>query len=431
MNDWSDLFKLLTNITEITNHLPTGVNYDIETLDDIVLEKYNFAQSQIISISQRLIDYIQGANSNNRIDSLENQYENALDSLLNSSKFEKETDLDKKTTEEKEYIHLMEINGRLFYYSDKVSKPFKSSLKATNMNTIATNLYIPDFLTLSTQLFDFSNYNLIKTKQQLKNMIEKLKAMTTIFINIEIHRVRTYRPYPCVITIFHPYCGLFVIDVLELRDDFIVIDEILSSAEILKVFFDSELMHIIYEIYGILIHPYLDLSLLYPNENTICDYLKNKGAYIDKWIIDWRIRPLTDDMIKCAIQTMTYLPQIANNSKISLPILEKMNTINEEIFKPYKFTRDDAIKAAENIGKHLKSLKFDVLVDLILWRDELAYYEDESPNFIALDSHIYNIANTLPTSMNSLENCIENIASPYIKAHKSEILNIIRSHIKR
>ncbi|EAY07175.1 HRDC domain containing protein [Trichomonas vaginalis G3] len=425
MIDVDDLITALKDLTETANKLPVGTDYSIETLDDSIMEKLNSIQAQVIYITQLTVDFIDPINDDINKNIIENRCELAITKLLDSSFInEKQNVLSLNESKDNDIIE-EEINGRIFYYSKSIAKPLKYNSTYSEVPQFPQITFTPDFLTLCSFKSDFS-YQFIDKEEDLKRVIFKLKSMTTLFISIEIHRVRTYIPFPCLIVLYSPYVGIFIIDLLKLRCCTGILSELLYNKEIIKIFFDKELFKIMHESLGIYVYPYVDLSLV--NTQSLEHIFKQE--FDGLCVVDWRIRPFTDELINIAVRRVNVLPKITIKSKIDLNIINKMNVHEKEEFMHQKFTKEMARELVVHLCSkfgNLNSNGLKILEELLLWRDEKAYLEDESPNFIALDKEMWILSYIQPMSSEELISCLGENISPYLKEDINGIVGIIKN----
>lgn len=181
-----------------------------------------------------------------------------------------------------------------------------------------------------------------------------------------------------------------------------------------------------HESLGIYVYPYVDLSLV--NTQSLEHIFKQE--FDGLCVVDWRIRPFTDELINIAVRRVNVLPKITIKSKIDLNIINKMNVHEKEEFMHQKFTKEMARELVVHLCSkfgNLNSNGLKILEELLLWRDEKAYLEDESPNFIALDKEMWILSYIQPMSSEELISCLGENISPYLKEDINGIVGIIKN----
>jgi ribonuclease D len=112
--------------------------------------------------------------------------------------------------------------------------------------------------------------------------------------------------------------------------------------------------------------------------------------------MDWRIRPLTDEMIVAAAHSAWHFLRLAAIAIEQAPpeeILRECARFAEP--PPARFVMDEAAfrEAAAEIGGQGEP---EILLELVKWRDSIAVIEDENPVFVASDECLRRIAEVRP-----------------------------------
>lgn len=82
-------------------------------------------------------------------------------------------------------------------------------------------------------------YSWISTPDGLQNMLTKLRAASEIAVDLEHHSYRTYLGFLCLMQISTREED-FVVDVIALRDEMEVLNEVFTDPKIVKVFHGAE-----------------------------------------------------------------------------------------------------------------------------------------------------------------------------------------------
>ena len=148
----------------------------------------------------------------------------------------------------------------------------------------------------------------VETEAQLQHMRQRLAAASEIAIDLESHSYRTYRGFVCLMQISTREED-FLVDTIELRSSLHVLNETFTNPRITKVMHgaDSDINWLQRD-FGLYVVGLFDTGqaarVLEFQSYALAHLLKHYcGVSANKvfQMADWRIRPLTEEMITCAL----------------------------------------------------------------------------------------------------------------------------------
>lgn len=421
------LVLALIELTEVANKLPTGIDFELAQLEQPFSTKTDQLKKRTFNLASKLISFINKSAIIEDMDDLENASEATMTKILNELDLSNIEPKKQMQTVTQNKTEIKDVNGISFLYSTSVPKSPKFSPTIVVPETLNKIQNLPDFSNLADLQIDHQQRKFIDNLRDLQSAVVQLSKAPYIFLSCEIHRIRTYRPYPCILVIYAQDFGIFIIDIMKIRFNLEPLKELLENPNVIKIFYDSNLYSLLIESCGIFISPSIDLSLSYEGQtlNECIANLQITQDYSRRMITDWRIRPLTDFMQTNAVVGVIHLPKIiAMTQDIKIPDPPTPS------FTPYSFTQElaDSIFAGI-ISKYgdLDELSAAVLKNLISWRDSVAAIEDECPNFFVTDGQIYTIAINLPKTPKEVLECFGATIPHLVNTYRGDIVQMIKS----
>ncbi|KAL4576823.1 hypothetical protein LXL04_012923 [Taraxacum kok-saghyz] len=155
---------------------------------------------------------------------------------------------------------------------------------------------------------------------------------------------------------------------------------------------------------------------------------------------DWRLRPLTDEMLRYASEDTHYLLYIYDVMKRMLlssstdpncpeaPLIEVyqrsydvcMQLYQKELLTENSYLNIYGLHAADLNGQQLA-----IVAGLVEWRDVIARAEDESTGFILPNKSLIEIAKQMPVTSSKLRHVMKS-KHPYIERNLGSVVGIIR-----
>lgn len=329
--------------------------------------------------------------------------------------------------------------------------------------------------------FDTTSFSWVSALEELQTMLGKLRQVTEIAVDLEHHSYRTYAGFLCLMQISTREED-WIIDVLSLRDELEILNEVFADPSIIKVFHGAESdiiwlqqdlnLYIVnlfdtYHASQILSFPKHGLANLL---EMYCDFLPDKRYQL----ADWRIRPLPEEMLKYARSDTHFLLFIYDNlrnalldrgeSQVRSQSLEggpssspvSSDSILREVLAR---SQDTALKvyekelydAAEGTGStgwdtlarkwnkgallasapnsDVDALQKQIYKTIHAWRDKVAREEDESTRYLLPNHFLFQLAESPPADMAALLRVFHS-PPPLMKRRAKELLDTIRDAVK-
>jgi len=292
--------------------------------------------------------------------------------------------------------------------------------------------------------FEETPFTWVSTSSQLDSMMDKLRQAKEIAVDLEHHDYRTYAGFLCLMQISTREED-WVIDVLLLRDELSVLNEVFTNPEIVKVFHGAESdivwlqqdfnLYIVnlfdtYHASKVLgkcsgsyqceLSSHTTSVLDFPRHGLAhllemyCDFIPDKKYQL----ADWRIRPLPTDMLSYARSDTHYLlfiydnlrnalidrSQSRANSPSSASSLERSSSLVKDVLSRSEDTslrlyQNEPYDAESGLGNggwdalarrwnksalysQHRNTQQEVFRNLHAWRDRVAREDDESPRSV-------------------------------------------------
>jgi ribonuclease D len=323
--------------------------------------------------------------------------------------------------------------------------------------------------------FDKTPLHWVDTVDAMLDMKAKLDASSAFAVDLEHHSYRTFQGITCLMQI-STRTEDFLVDTIALRDDLHQLNSAFTDPAIVKVLHGAN-MDVLWlqRDLGIYVVNMFDTGqasrLLelksYSLANLLMHYCNIKA---DKkyQTADWRLRPLSVDMLKYAREDTHYLLYIYDRLRQELIdkslILQQGNPSAAAVYgaegklklslapgqpePKYSFlvatclnrsrdlclstyekeldTRAAALALQTRHQREFSDASTHVFVRLYTWRDRLAREHDESTGYVLSNTMLFSLAKSLPRDEDALAR-ITRPMSPFVKEHMAELLDIIAS----
>lgn len=294
----------------------------------------------------------------------------------------------------------------------------------------------------------------IDTVSGLSSLCRLLENSTEFAVDLEHHDYRTFQGFTCLIQISVREED-FIIDPLELRSDLHLLNQSFTDPRIVKVLHGAESdIQWLQRDFGVYIVGLFDTyhasHLLELSGHGYAFLLQHYcGVQTDKrfQMSDWRIRPLTEQMITYAQMDTHYLLYIydrmrnelleASNPDTKNLIYAQMERSAQTSLRVYEKDIYDvengmnsngwaiALKKSKDI---LNDMNFSVFRALHHWRDITARKEDESLRIVMPMWVLFILARVMPTTIRDLIDCSRPVPN-LIRSNAAEIIEIIRNSV--
>jgi len=277
--------------------------------------------------------------------------------------------------------------------------------------------------------FDASTATLVDTEEGMYDMLEELKQVTEIAVDLEHHDQRSYVGIVCLMQISTRDKD-WIIDTLKpWRRKLECLNEVFANPNILKVlhgaYMDAMWLQRDLGLYlvGLFDTYHAARALGYPGGSYA--YLLKRFTKLDAQkqfqMADWRVRPLPQELVDYARSDTHYLLYIYDHmrneliakSNFSMPDREgdKVNDVlkksSEVALQRYEHPIYD-YELGQGSGGWYKLLaktpallskrQFSVFRAVHKWRDDVAREQDDNVHYIMPNHQIFNLAKAMPTS---------------------------------
>lgn len=290
----------------------------------------------------------------------------------------------------------------------------------------------------------------VETESALRKVCSDLEGESILAIDLENHSYRSFQGFVCLMQI-STYKMDYIIDTLALRSHMSLLNGVFTNPKIVKVLHgsDSDILWLQRD-FGLYVVSLFDTgqaarSLGYPSAGLAyalyrhCNINANKAFQL----ADWRLRPLSEDMLRYAQQDTHFLLYIFENMKNELlsqthqgdpfaymqKVLRRsaaiaLSTYEKEIFTPNSYK---ALIKTRNLS--LSQEQAQVLAKVYEWRDKTARVQDESPQYVLPQRMLIRIAMQLPRSTAELERCCSPCPA-LVKLNMLEVLKAVEAGLK-
>ncbi|PVU90903.1 hypothetical protein BB561_004662 [Smittium simulii] len=295
-----------------------------------------------------------------------------------------------------------------------------------------------------------SNYISVDTTEQLDAMISDIVKLTgqdaDIAIDLEHHDYRSFMGFTCLIQLSSRKQD-YIIDTLELRDQLHKLNVLTADPSRVKVFHGAESDIVwLQRDFGVYVVGLFDTY----HASKVLGYPKHSLQYllqtipkvtVDKkyQLADWRIRPLTQEMINYARSDTHYLLEIfdflcnqvhSSGSQAMNVVINKSKNTSLRVFVKdhYDPVFGEGPNGWSNLiqkqGVMLGQKQMAVFRALHAWRDETARVHDESVRYVLPNYMLFSISTKLPNSVQKLlATCVP--TPPLVRIYSKDIVDII------
>ena len=416
------LDEKIIDATKLRNENKEKIKLKYEDSKNKSIQKYLFYNPYSKEIEKFLLD------KEDELTSLEEEYA--------ESKENKEEKMDDEENDIMEFIEVDSLEEKNKVLNNKKNKDFV-------------------FATINFKSDKATKLNYIDTEEQLTEFINIIvKSYNEISVDLEHHSKESYLGITCLIQI-STRDEDYIIDSIKLRSSLNKLNIIFTNPNILKVFHgaDSDILWLQSD-FGIYVVNMFDTgraSRLLSYESYSLKYLLHKFCDFEAdksyQLADWRIRPLTDGMLKYARNDTHYLLYIYDELKKNL-ILKSLETEGgkQGIFMYYKIcikhsteiclqsyqkpiVKDKAYYqyVQMNIGK--PKIELGIIKETYIFRDYLGRLLDRDPKEILKKSMIFKLSKATEFTIDNLLTIIS-FDTPFLR-YLNEYIEVINAKIER
>lgn len=288
----------------------------------------------------------------------------------------------------------------------------------------------------------------VDTEAGLDELVKHLQSVTEIGVDLEHHFFRSYQGFTCLIQMTTE-AGDFIIDSLALREHLHKLNEVMTNPKILKVFHgaDNDIRWLQRD-FGVYVVGMFDTHQAACKLNFSNKSLK---ALLERYCridvskfgqkADWRIRPLTPDLLQYARTDTHYLLYIWRRMRKDL--LKACNGKPQDLLKVFENSRQlclltyskPVLTADSHMNLFRRNLKrysrfntrqMAALRTLYKWRDEQARTLDESTEYLLPNIMLLALAEKLPRELQGVSSLCSP-EPPFVKKNLVTIHKMILS----
>ena len=451
------------NITKSVN-LDNDV-FDIDNSYYPFIPKLSEKPNAVVPLDEKIIDATKLRNENKEKIKLkyEDSKNKSIQKYLFYNPYSKEIEkflLDKEdelTSLEEEYAELKENKEEKMDDEEDDIMEFIEVDSLEEKNKVLNNKKNKDFVlvTINFKSDKATKLNYIDTEEQLNEFINIIvKSYNEISVDLEHHSKESYLGITCLIQI-STRDEDYIIDSIKLRSSLNKLNIIFTNPNILKVFHgaDSDILWLQRD-FGVYVVNMFDTgraSRLLSYESYSLKYLLHKFCDFEAdksyQLADWRIRPLTDGMLKYARNDTHFLLYIYDELKKNL-IMKSLETEGgkQGIFMYYKMcikhsteiclqsyqkpmVKDKAYYqyVQMNIGK--PKIELGIIKETYIFRDYLGRLLDRDPKEILKKSMIFKLSKATEFTIDNLLTIIS-FDTPFLR-YLNEYIEVINAKIER
>nr|KAJ3421670.1 Exosome component 10 [Polyrhizophydium stewartii] len=270
----------------------------------------------------------------------------------------------------------------------------------------------------------------VATVEQLETMCSILDAATEIAVDLEHHDYRSFQGFTCLIQI-STRSEDFVVDALSLRSYLHLLNSSFTNPSIVKVFHGAEMdIQWLQRDFGVYVVGLFDTfhasNVLELEGHSLAFLLKLYcSVTTDKryQLADWRIRPLSDEMLLYARTDTHYLlyifdrmrneilarcsPDTHNLMRVTLErsAQTSLNVYQKDVYSDDGLNPTGWRTLLNRTKESLNEESLAVFKALHSWRDHTARKEDESLRFVLPNHMLMTLSRVMPTDSSSVIGC--------------------------
>ena len=371
-------------------------------------------------------------NKEKELTDLEEKYTELKDNINNNNNKMEEDDLDNNN----DLIKFIEVNS--------LEEKNKKMEKIKNKD-------FAFFITSFKQEKD-TKLSFIDTKESFDEFINEISKYDEIAVDLEHHSKESYLGITCLIQISTRDSD-YILDAIKLRSYLNKLNIIFTNPNILKVFHGADYdINWLQRDFGVYVVNMFDTGrasriLSYESFSLkylllkFCDFETDKSYQL----ADWRIRPLTEGMIKYARSDTHFLLYIYDNLKKEL-ISKSLENNDSGIFIYYKLclkqsseiclqsyqkpkVKDETYYHYMQINGNKPKKELGIIKETYIFRDYLGRVLDRDPKEILKKAMIFKLSKNNEFTIDKLLTII-NYDTPFLR-YLNEYIDVINEKIKR
>ncbi|OQR75978.1 exosome component 10-like [Tropilaelaps mercedesae] len=284
---------------------------------------------------------------------------------------------------------------------------------------------------------------MINSPEEVEEMMAHLRTQCSIAVDLEHHSFRSFQGFTCLIQI-STWEKDFIVDALVLRAHLHVLNDVMTNPRIVKVLHgaasDVQWLQRDFGVYLVNLFDTGVAAKLLNFERLSLSFLLKHYMSVDAdkrfQLVDWRIRPLPNEMVAYARGDTHYLLAIfermkrdlvdASNAQGNLirAAWERSSQICLRRYEKPLLDQDSHLQLMKASHKKLNDKQMYALKHIYAWRDRLAREQDESTGYVLPNHMLLHICELLPREVQGIIACC-NPCPPLVKQQLNELHQII------
>ncbi|GAX83766.1 hypothetical protein CEUSTIGMA_g11191.t1 [Chlamydomonas eustigma] len=299
----------------------------------------------------------------------------------------------------------------------------------------------------------------VDTVSSLKQMVLELEGCAHIAIDLENHSFRSFQGFTCLMQLSSRERD-YVIDTLALRDELgNGLAELFEDPDVVKVLHGADRdIEWLQRDFGLYVVNMFDTGqaarVLSLSSFSLAFLLEHFcGFKADKryQLADWRVRPLSSEMLhyaRCDTHYLLYIydrlkqllleagdkvppalhveiPESSGGSGAMGCVLERSRQLCLQPYRKELLTPDAALESAAKWSLRLTPEQCGVFCKLFEWRDSVCREEDESTGYVLPKAQLSLLSHEQPTTLKDLKRVLGRNLSEVFSRRASEVLAAI------
>ncbi|KAJ0469979.1 putative ribonuclease D [Helianthus annuus] len=293
-----------------------------------------------------------------------------------------------------------------------------------------------------------SSFKLVQDVKDLKELAAKLRDANEFAVDLEHNHYRSFQGLTCLMQI-STRAEDFIVDTLKLRVQIgPYLREVFKDPTKRKVMHGADRDIIwLQRDFGIYVCNMFDTgqaSKVLKLERNSLEYLLKHfcevAANKEYQNADWRLRPLTDEMLRYAREDTHYLLYIYDLMKRKLlssstdpncpeaslvEVYQRSYDLCMQLYQKEILTENSYLNIYGLYDADLNGQQLAIVAGLCEWRDVIARSEDESTGYILPNKVLIEIAKQMPVTTGKLRHLLKS-RHPYIERNLGSIVGIIK-----
>ena len=272
-------------------------------------------------------------------------------------------------------------------------------------------------------------FTFVDTPEGLQAMHSALLGCPEIAVDLEHHSLRSFQGLTCLMQVSTREQD-FIVDTIAVREHMQVLLPAFTDPAITKVFHGADMdMRWLERDFGLYIVNLFDTgqaARVLQLPSFALSYLLERfcGQTPDKkfQLADWRVRPLSADMLKYARMDTHFLLYIydkvrelllerdSGGDRLLRSALSMSIQVAQLRYEKPVFAADSYLLVLKRSGRVMSPQQTAVFAAIFAWRDELARARDESCDFVLPTTMLFKLATSMPASRSAvLDACKPNV----------------------